>query len=62
MKKINSRHFISLAIGVISIAVGLYSFFQGKEFVDYWLSLTMGVILVGTAYVESRKLKKEKVK
>ncbi len=58
MKKLNSLHFVSMAIGVISIAVGLYSALKGADYSDYWLSLTMGIVLLGTAYIESRKVSK----
>ncbi len=58
MKKLNSLHFVSMAIGVISIAVGLYSALKGDDYSDYWLSLTMGIVLLGTAYIESRKVSK----
>jgi ribose/xylose/arabinose/galactoside ABC-type transport system permease subunit len=58
MKKLGSLHVVTMVIGVISIAIGLYSALKGNAYSDYWLSVTMGIILLGTAYFESRKVKK----
>ncbi len=43
------------SIGFISIAVAVFSIFNGQTFADNWWGIFLGVTLIGVAWIEIQK-------
>lgn len=58
MKNSKSIYWLLIVIGLLSVAVSLYNFIQGKPFNDYFLSGSMGLLFAAIGFVYLRKLQK----
>jgi uncharacterized membrane protein HdeD (DUF308 family) len=52
MNKQKKASIISMIIGVVGIAFGLYGAFTQAEFQNYFMSLFLGATLFGTGYIQ----------
>ena len=47
-----------MAIGTLSILVGIYQMFKGKYLSIYYYSILIGIVLIGTTYYNNQQKNK----
>lgn len=55
MKNVKSLNLLVMIIGIATVGVGLYQLIIGDEFRHYFLSLFLGITLLGTGYMNHKE-------